>query len=152
MNRKVFGSLSFFALGMFCLMAAPAWSADRVGLQGAHFQKRIAQGVKSGEITRPELARLRQEQRHIRRFSHQARSDGHVNQWERRNLQRMKQEAHRSIYRARHNRASNYCVKRSGGHHRSVVHRAPATRYNHGFISGTFAQPGLSVAWDVGLR
>jgi uncharacterized membrane protein YebE (DUF533 family) len=64
---------------------------------------RIAQGVKSGELTRPEARNLVKDQREIRRDVKAARADGVVTRGERKEIRQDKNQASRKIYRKKHN-------------------------------------------------
>ena len=66
--------------------------------------KRIAQGVRSGELTRNETRQLASEQRNIRLEKREARADGVVTAAERREIRRDKRHASRNIIRKKHNR------------------------------------------------
>jgi uncharacterized protein YwbE len=66
---------------------------------------RIAQGIRSGELTRYEAHRLLREQQRIHRHTHRARlNDGRIGPRERRLLAYEKRKASRHIYRYKHNR------------------------------------------------
>jgi len=67
-------------------------------------QKRIKQGVRSGELTRGEVRRLGREQNQIRRMKIRARSDGEVTNRERARITREQNQSSRHIYRAKNNR------------------------------------------------
>lgn len=72
---------------------------------GRHQKARIAQGVRSGELTRFETKRLIKEQRRIHRRTRRAKlNDGHIGPGERRMLAYEKRKANRHIYRYKHNR------------------------------------------------
>jgi len=58
--------------------------------------------VSSGEVTRVEAAKLRSEQRQIRRTERRAKADGKVTRRERANLQRKQNQASRDIRRQKH--------------------------------------------------
>ena len=64
---------------------------------------RIRQGVRSGELTRGEAAKLRSEQRDIRQDKKMAKSDGQVTPAERRHIAREQNKASRDISRLKHN-------------------------------------------------
>ena len=66
-------------------------------------QRRIFQGVGSGELTRHEFWRLERNAREIRQDEREARSDGVVTRRERAGLQRDLNQESRMIYRAKHN-------------------------------------------------
>jgi hypothetical protein len=65
---------------------------------------RIQQGVVSGELTRAEAAEARQDQRHIRRAEHRAKSDGVVTKRERARLHHKQNQASRELHRNKHDR------------------------------------------------
>jgi hypothetical protein len=65
-------------------------------------QKRIHQGVKSGELTRLEARKLEREQARVQRSKVRAKSDGQVTPRERLRLQRQQNKASRDIYRQKH--------------------------------------------------
>lgn len=65
--------------------------------------KRIRQGVRSGELIRPEAKRLRQQQRRIASLEHEFRSDGRFSKKERRIIQAKLDKASERIYRLKHN-------------------------------------------------
>jgi ribosomal protein L19E len=63
---------------------------------------RIGEGVRSGELTRPEARALRAEQRAIRLEEREFKADGKLTRGERRELHRDLNEASRDIYREKH--------------------------------------------------
>ena len=63
---------------------------------------RIEQGVKSGQLTHREAARLRAEQRSIRAEKRLAKADGVVTPAERAKIRRDQRRASRDIYRQKH--------------------------------------------------
>ena len=65
---------------------------------------RIANGVRSGELTRPEAHRLAHEQQNIRMDRRQAKADGVVTRRERKHIRREQRIASRDIYRQKHDR------------------------------------------------
>jgi hypothetical protein len=65
-------------------------------------RSRIVNGVKSGELTRAEAARLAHGQAHLRRHERAAKRDGVVTPRERAALQRDAQQQSRRIYRQKH--------------------------------------------------
>lgn len=64
---------------------------------------RIRQGVKSGELTRGEAAKLRSEQRTIQAEKKMAKADGQVTPAERAKLRHDQNKASKDIYRKKHN-------------------------------------------------
>ena len=77
--------------------------AGRAGNRQIKQQKRIHQGVKSGELTRKETLRLEREQCRIQKTKHEALSDGELTPEERLRLERQQNQADRHIYRLKHN-------------------------------------------------
>ena len=67
-------------------------------------QRRIRQGVRSGELTRGEFRRLEREQARVRRHEARARSDGRFTLRERARINRELNRSSRHIYRQKHNR------------------------------------------------
>jgi len=63
---------------------------------------RIDQGVKSGELTKKETARLRSEQRAIRAEKRMAKADGKVTGAERAKLRHDQNKASADIYKQKH--------------------------------------------------
>jgi len=92
-----------FVTTILALMWCSAAWADRSSIRDHRQTRRIRQGVRSGEITRPEVRRLKMEQRRIDSAYHRASADGHLNWRERQRLDKMQDRAGRHIYRAKHN-------------------------------------------------
>lgn len=63
---------------------------------------RIRQGVATGELTRPEAARLRGREAGITAEKRAARADGVVTPGERHDIRRTERSASRAIYRQKH--------------------------------------------------
>ena len=84
------------------IWCSSAW-ADRFNRRDHRQTQRIHKGVRSGEITRPEVRRLKKEQLRIDRTYHRALADGHLSLRERQRLRNMQNRASRHIYQAKHN-------------------------------------------------
>ncbi len=65
--------------------------------------ERIAEGVKSGEVTRGEAKKLGNEERRIHRAERRAGRDGVVTEKEANHIDHMQDKASADIYRAKHN-------------------------------------------------
>ena len=88
----------------FTTLSTYAAPHDPVVNKKQHNQhRRIAQGVKSGEVTRTEAKGLRQEQRALRTEERAYKADGTLDKTERRDLRQDQREASRDIYKAKHN-------------------------------------------------
>lgn len=65
-------------------------------------QHRLADGVRSGELTREETQTLRKEQREIRKKEREYKSDGKMTRAERRDLHREQNQASQNIREEKH--------------------------------------------------
>lgn len=89
-----------------------AWSAhaqtpaeafgERVDKRQARQEQRIDQGIASGELTRPEAARLTRQQNRIDRAEAHADADGRLTRREALGLERMQDRSSRRIAHAKH--------------------------------------------------
>jgi hypothetical protein len=85
------------------LLAVPAAQAATIDAREQNQRERIRQGVRSGELTHREAARLRGEQAGLRAEERRYRATGGgLNAWERRDLQRDLSRSSRDIYRQKH--------------------------------------------------
>lgn len=66
-------------------------------------QKRIGQGVASGELKAGEVRKLEKEQKEIQQDKQAARADGTVTGAERKDIHQEQDKASRHVYRAKHN-------------------------------------------------
>ena len=66
-------------------------------------QRRIGQGVASGELKAGEARKLETEQKEIQQEKKEARADGTVTGTERKDIQKDQNQASRHVYRAKHN-------------------------------------------------
>lgn len=74
----------------------------RVDQRQAHQERRIEQGVASGQLTARETLRLEREQKHIASAEARAEGDGKVTPKERARLARLQNQASRDIHRQKH--------------------------------------------------
>ena len=96
-----------FGLTISALADQPRPLKNRVPVarkRQAEQQKRISQGVRSGELTAGETVKLEKQQREINQDIHQAKADGVVTAAERKDIHQDQNQANRSIIRAKHNR------------------------------------------------
>jgi hypothetical protein len=106
MNTKIFQSLvvavvlTTFGAGV-ALAGPPA--TPRVTARQGRQQARIAQGVKSGQLTPGETARLERGEARIQRAKVAAKADGNVTPAERRHLNRMENRESARIWGDKHN-------------------------------------------------
>ena len=84
-----------------------AW-AGRISDRQWRQEKRIHQGIRSGELTRHEARKLYQQQRRIRNFAKRAWADGWLSPRERVTIERRQDRASHHIYRLKHNNRSRW--------------------------------------------
>ena len=102
---KTFHAVSMAALAGAALFVASTTTAGEIGERKEDQQDRIAQGVKSGELTAGETARLEtkesalnQEERDMRKLD-----NGKLTAQDRRTINRQQNRLSRNIYRDKHN-------------------------------------------------
>ena len=77
-------------------------STRGIDAREASQERRIQQGVRSGELTRGEYYRLEAEQARIRQMERQAKADGYVSPAERARINAAQNAASRHIYQEKH--------------------------------------------------
>ncbi len=84
---------------------APVHKPATIQQRKENQQDRIAQGVRSGQLTPAETARLERQQRSINHQERRMRrqNNGRLTRSDRRTIRRRQNRASRHIYRARHN-------------------------------------------------
>lgn len=102
------GLVALAALGAFTAQAQTVTlgehQAARVDNRQDRQDTRIDQGVASGELTRPEQARMEVQQARIGRMENRIEADGKVTGKEALRLERKQDQASRSIARNKHDR------------------------------------------------
>jgi hypothetical protein len=98
--------LTLIITGLFGIFTADvaAQRTPRVDKRQSNQNKRIRQGVRSGELTRREAKSIRRSTKRVKRYEKRAKSDGTVTRRERVRLNRMENRNSRKIYRKKHNR------------------------------------------------
>ena len=102
-TRMILGT----AAVLTAFVAGPAF-ADSIDRSQYNQQKRIEQGIRSGQLTRHEAARLEAEQSHIAAMERRAKADGYVDPWERRQIAAAQNRAGRDIFREKHDGDSRW--------------------------------------------
>ena len=105
---------TFIAAIALIASTAPAIASARgydasIDQRQQQLERRIQQGWRSGELTRPEYARLHREMRDIERNERAFASDGHLSRREREHLHARLDIVARDVYRQKHE------VDRRGG-------------------------------------
>lgn len=84
------------------LAAEPGANTPRIDQRQANQEKRIDQGIASGELTRREARRMNRQQNAIDKAENQAKADGSVSAQERRRLTQAQNATSRHIHRQKH--------------------------------------------------
>ena len=102
MKIKILGGLLIAALA-FTSMAQAQDRTPVINHRQHRQERRINQGLRSGELTRNETRHLRGDERRIGEQKRMAMADGRMNRGERRRLRREQNRTSRAIYRDKHN-------------------------------------------------
>ncbi len=105
--KKTFTILATLGIIVGLTVTALADHKNRVPVtrkRQAEQHQRIHQGVRSGEVTKGERAKLGKKQHEINQDIREAKSDGVVTGAERKDIHQDQNQASRHIYRAKHNR------------------------------------------------
>jgi hypothetical protein len=86
----------------FAQAASSAAATPRVDQRQANQEKRIDQGIASGELNQRETRRLEKQQSVINRAEDRAKADGTVTKTERRSLHKMQNHASKRIHHQKH--------------------------------------------------
>jgi uncharacterized membrane protein YebE (DUF533 family) len=97
-------SLLIAVLATFALPVLAQTSTPNIDQRQANQQQRIDQGVKSGELTGKEAARLEKGQQRIQKMEDKAKSDGKVMPKERKRIEKAQNVQSKKIYREKHDR------------------------------------------------
>lgn len=105
MNRFTKTVLTIGSAAMLIATAAYAAPTDDPGIQKReqNQEKRIDQGVKSGQLTPGEAGRAERQQAKIQQDEARMKSDGKLTKKERRKLTREQNRASKNIYQKKHN-------------------------------------------------
>lgn len=93
---------SLFAFLVASSFMIPLAEARRDQRREVRQQARIAEGVKSGELTRPEAHRLRKGQRRVDAAQRAAKADGEVTPEEKAKIEKMQDVQSARIYKQKH--------------------------------------------------
>ncbi|HEX6703963.1 MAG TPA: hypothetical protein VF169_04315 [Albitalea sp.] len=94
-------TMAIACIGAFA-QAASAPQTPRVDQREANQDKRIQNGVASGQLNAKETYRLEKEQAAINKAETHAKADGKVTKKERRRLHKMQDNASRDVYKQKH--------------------------------------------------
>ena len=90
--------------GLALAQSSGTSSTPRIDQRQENQQKRIDQGVKSGQLTNKEAARLEKGQARIQKAEDKAMADGKMTKKERRKIEHMQDQESKKIYREKHDK------------------------------------------------
>ncbi|WP_428327367.1 hypothetical protein [Mucilaginibacter sp.] len=102
MKIKIFGGLLVAALAVTSIAQAQTHTPVITHRQ-QNQDRRINQGVRSGQLTRNEAHHMRNDERKISANKQMAKANGHVSYAERSRLRHEENRTSRAIYRDKHN-------------------------------------------------
>ncbi len=151
MQKKIIKTIGI-SLSLLLIGGSVAWADKKHGNRHQNQKDRIKQGVRTGEITKCELNRLKKEQARIHVARRHAKTDGWINHRERQQLQRLRDRAGRHIYLAKHNPWAACPQGAYKKHHAPYRPYAavPAPRNDRFYFGGHIAQPGWGFGWSTG--
>ena len=102
MKKPLFSLLAAIGLLVASYVADAQVITPGINARQRTERARIRQGVATGELTRPETARLKGREADIRQDKRAARADGVVTRDERQDIRKDENQASRAIYRQKH--------------------------------------------------
>jgi hypothetical protein len=100
MTKRTFYLSATVLLGL-AMAAGPMWGQN-IRKREKRQQERIAQGVKSGELTPKETAKIERKEARLNREIRQERAEGPLTPKDRRQITRQQNRTSREIYREKH--------------------------------------------------
>ena len=101
-EKNLFSALAALALPTTSYSALAQTATPGITAVQRNEQARIRQGVRSGELTRTEAARLKAHEADIRQDKRATKADGVATRDERQNIRKDEHQASRAIYRQKH--------------------------------------------------
>ncbi len=102
MNKSIIAAVVIAAFALPGLSLAQTASTPRVDQRQENQQKRIDQGVKSGELTKKEARRLDKGQARVEKIENKAVADGTVTNKEKVRIERAQDTQSKRIYKQKH--------------------------------------------------
>lgn len=99
---KILTAAALALIATTTMASAGSSSEHRIDRREANQERRIHEGLRSGDLTRREARALEAEQAHIRALERNAKRDGHVDRYEARQIERAQDAASRHIAQERH--------------------------------------------------
>jgi hypothetical protein len=103
MKRLTLKGIAMTAASLM-LVGNLAFAQSTINQRERRQQRRIADGVRDGELTRREVRKLEKEQARIHRREAKAKSDGEFTAKERAKIRKQQKKASRHIYKEKHDK------------------------------------------------
>ena len=101
-------TMKFITIAAFAALSVPAFaqttSTPRIDQRQQNQQQRIDQGVKSGQLTQKEAARLEKGQARVQKMENKAMADGKMTKKERARIEKAQDKQSRRIAREKHDK------------------------------------------------
>jgi hypothetical protein len=104
MNQSIIAAIVAATFALPGLALAQTTSTPRIDKRQANQDKRIEEGVKSGELTKKEAARLEKGQARIQKMEDKAMADGKMTKSEARKIERAQDRESKAIARETHDK------------------------------------------------
>lgn len=104
--KKLFAATAMIA-GLAVLGTGVFADTPVINRREVRQEKRIQEGVNSGQLTTKEAMKLEKQQQHIQKLEEKAKADGVVTTKERAKITRAQNKANRNIRRSKHNKKTN---------------------------------------------
>ena len=123
---KTYLLFTMTALSTMLSLSAIAQPVSTINERQGNQERRIDQGIRSGELTPRETNRLEHGQEHVEHLENRAKADGRVTPQERERIEHVQNAQNRKIYEAKHNDVHD--INHNGVVDRSfpAAHRAPS--------------------------
>ena len=103
-NKSIIATIVAATFAMPGFVLAQTTSTPRIDQRQANQERRIQEGVKSGELTKKEAARLEKGQQRIQKMEDKAMADGKMTKREKARIEHAQDVESRKIARERHDR------------------------------------------------
>ncbi len=104
MNKSIIAAIVAATFALPGLALAQTTSTPRIDQRQANQEKRIEQGVKSGELTKKEAARLEKGQARVQKMENKAMADGKISKKEAREIERAQDRQSKAIAHEKHDK------------------------------------------------
>ena len=104
MNKSIIAAIVAATFALPGLALAQTTSTPRIDQRQANQEKRIEQGVRSGELTKKEAARLEKGQARVQKMENKAMADGTMTKKEKARIEHAQDVESRKIAREKHDK------------------------------------------------